>query len=388
MLLIASDASRGSKALNDVVREMSFSLSYFSSAEKLAELMVGQSRRVVLLTEDDITDTAIRDLEAAEGRAPFGVIVAADRVSLSSSNKARALDSLAELPNVEWIGTEFNFERLAAAARHCRRRMLKLSRKELESAFENFEFVVRYQPKVERNAGTEWLTREAEALVRWRHPELGLVGPLEFLPEVEAFGMMGQLTEFVLRKSAAQLVSWREQGLALNCCVNLAPSQLIDETIGERYAAIVREFGVECGSFTFEVVEQDLVNPESPHLRALHSLRKHGFRLCLDDFRVAAASLGTFEQLPFDEIKIHASALKRARQNPTKMAVLAAVTGLAHSLGMSVCAEGVEDQETFEFLKTIKCDKMQGFLISEAVLPHIIRRVYSSKDDNVEDDVA
>ena len=388
MLLIASEASRGSKALHDVVREMSFSLSYFSTAEKLAELMVGQSRRIVLLTEDDITDTAIRDLEAAEGRAPFGVIVAADRVSLSSSNKAKALDSLAELPNIEWIGAEFNFERLAAAARHCRRRMLKLSRKELESAFENFEFVVRYQPKVERNAGTEWLTREAEALVRWRHPELGLVGPLEFLPEVEAFGMMGELTEFVLRKSAAQLVSWREQGLALNCCVNLAPSQLTDETIGERYAAIVKEFGVECASFTFEVVEQDLANPESPHLRALHGLRKRGFRLCLDDFRVAAASLGTFEQLPFDEIKIHASALNRARQNPTKLTVLAAVTGLAHNLGMSVCAEGVEDQETFEFLKTIKCDKMQGFLISEAVLPHIIRRVYSSKDDNAEEDVA
>jgi len=177
MLLIASEASRGSKALNDVVREMSFSLSFFSTAEKLAELMVGQSRRVVLITEDDITDTAIKDLEAAEGRAPFGVIVAADRVSLSESNKAKDLDSLAELPNVEWIGAEFNFERLAAAARHCRRRMLKLSRKELEGAFENFEFVVRYQPKVERNAGTEWLTREAEALVRWRHPELGLVGP-------------------------------------------------------------------------------------------------------------------------------------------------------------------------------------------------------------------
>jgi len=388
MLLIASEASRGSKALNDVVREMSFSLSFFSTAEKLAELMVGQSRRIVLLAEDDITDAAIRDLEATDGRAPFGVIVAADRLSLSSSDKAKVLENFAELPNVEWIGAEFNFERLAAAARHCRRRMLKLSRNELKSAFGNFEFVVRYQPKVERNAGTEWLTREAEALVRWRHPELGLIGPLEFLPEVEAFGMMGQLTEFVLRKSAAQLVNWREQGLALNCCVNLAPSQLIDDSIGERYAAIVREFGVECGSFTFEVVEQDLANPDSPHLRALKGLRKCGFRLCLDDFRVAAASLGTFEQLPFDEIKIHASALRRARLDPTKLTVLAAVTGLAHSLGMSVCAEGVEDQETFEFLKTINCDKMQGFLISEAVLPHIIRRVYSSKNENAEEDVA
>jgi EAL domain-containing protein (putative c-di-GMP-specific phosphodiesterase class I) len=91
--------------------------------------------------------------------------------------------------------------------------------------------------------------------------------------------------------------------------------------------------------------------------------------------------LSTFECLPFDEIKIHASALRRAQKDPVSMAVLAAVTGLAHNLGMSVCAEGVEDQATFEFLKTIECDKMQGFLISEAVLPNIIRRVYSAKSE-------
>ena len=81
-----------------------------------------------------------------------------------------------------------------------------------------------------------------------------------------------------------------------------------------------------------------------------------------------------------DEIKIHASALRRAQKDPVSMSVLAAVTGLAHNLGMSVCAEGVEDQATFEFLKTIECDKMQGFLISEAVIPSIIRRVYSAKE--------
>ena len=388
MLLIASEASRGSQALNDVVREMSFSLSFFSTSAKLSELMVGQSRRVVLLGEDDITDDLIACLANGEERAPFGVIVAADRVSLSSSNKAKLLESLAELPNIEWLGPDFNFERLAASARYCRRRMVTLSRKDIDGAFENFEFVVRYQPKVERNAGTEWLTREAEALVRWRHPELGLIGPLEFLPEIEAFGMMGQLTEFVLRKSAAQLATWREQGLALSCCVNLAPSQLNDDSIGERYAEIVKEFGVDCASFTFEIVEQDLANPDAPHLKSLQGLRKRGFRLCLDNFRVAAASLGTFEKLPFDEIKIHASALQRAQNDPVKLSVLAAVTGLAHNLGMSVCAEGVEDQETFDFLKTIECDKMQGFLISEAVLPHIIRRVYSAKEEGAEEDVA
>jgi len=133
------------------------------------------------------------------------------------------------------------------------------------------------------------------------------------------------------------------------------------------------------------VIEQDLYNPNAPHVRTINELREEGFRLCLDDFRIAAASLSTFEKLPFDEIKIHAAALRRAQNDPRAMAVLAAVTGLAHNLGMSVCAEGVEDQKTFEFLKTIECDKMQGFLISEAVMPHIIRSVYSTKDMDVGD---
>ena len=101
----------------------------------------------------------------------------------------------------------------------------------------------------------------------------------------------------------------------------------------------------------------------------LKALRKKGFRICLDDFRVASSSLSAFEKMPFDEIKIHASALRRAQKDRIALTVLAAVTGLAHNLGMSVCAEGVEDRETFEFLKTIECDKMQGFLISEAVIP-------------------
>jgi len=117
----------------------------------------------------------------------------------------------------------------------------------------------------------------------------------------------------------------------------------------------------------------------------LSALREKGFRISLDDFGAVVSSLGTFEQLPFDEIKIHASLLARARRNPVTMQVLAAVTGLAHKLGISVCAEGVEDEETFEFLKTIKCDKMQGLLISEAVMPDIIRRVYSAKSGHVED---
>ncbi len=381
MLLIASETIRANRSLNDVVREMSFTLSFFASPAKFAELMLGQSRRIVVLTEDDVTPEAVRTLKGAKDRAPFGVIVAADRASLRGSKQAELVDKLASYDNIEWVGKDFDFDRLSASARRCRRRMLKVSRQELEAALENGELVLRYQPKVERNAGNEWLTREAEALIRWHHPKHGLIGPLEFLPEAEAFGLMGALSEFVLRESARQQVAWRDQGIQLNSCINLASSQLNTPNLAGTYRDIVREAGLECANFTFEVIEQDLTDPSAPHLATIKSLRNHGFRICLDDFRVAASSLGTFEHLPFDEIKIHASALRRAQKDRVVMAVLAAVTGLAHNLGMSVCAEGVEDEATFEFLKTIECDKMQGFLISEAVLPNIIRRVYSAKSE-------
>jgi len=388
MLLIASETIRANQALNDVVREMSFTLSFFAKASTFAELMTGQSRRIVVLTEPDVCSETIRSLRPAKDRMPFAIIVAADRASLRSSQQAELVDKLASFDNIEWVGKDFDFDRLSASARRCRRRMLRVSRQEVEGALENREFVLRYQPKVERNSGSEWLTREAEALVRWHHPEHGLMGPLEFLPEVEAFGFMSKLSEYVLREATRQLVAWRERGFHLSSCINLSSSQLGDPMLADNYAEIVREAGLECGSFTFEVIEQDLADPDAPHVQMLTSLRKKGFRICLDDFRVASSSLSTFEQLPFDEIKIHASALRRAQKDRTALTVLAAVTGLAHNLGMSVCAEGVEDQETFEFLKTIECDKMQGFLISEAVIPSIIRRVYSAKDQSEDEEVA
>ncbi len=387
MLLISSETIKAHQALNDVVREMSFTPGYFATPATFAELMLGQSRRIVVLTESDVTAESLRALKDARERAPFGIILAADRKALRSSDRAELADQLADFDNVEWVGEEFDFDSLAASARRCRRRMLRFSRQEIEDAIESGQFVLRYQPKVERNSGSEWLTREAEALIRWHHPEHGLVSPLEFLPESEAFGLMTQLSEFVLRETARQQVTWREQGILLNSCINLASSQLNIPGLADTYRDIVKDAGLECTSFTFEVIEQDLSDPSAPHLATIEALRSHGFRICLDDFRIAAASLATFEQLPFDEIKIHASALRNAQKDPVSMTVLAAVTGLAHNLGMSVCAEGVENEETFEFLKTIECDKMQGFLISEAVIPSIIRRVYSA-DDGASDEVA
>lgn len=385
MLTIVSEALARTRILTTVARELSLSPSSFRNAETLDKLLAGQARRIVLLTEDDVCEPTIESLEKARGRAQFGLIICADRETLRISTRAELLNRVAGFADVEWISPDYDIDALSAAARACRRRMLRISKRELELAIIERQFLIQYQPKVERNSGSEWITKEAEALIRWHHPEHGLLGPLEFLPEIEEFDLMGPVSEFVLNEAAAQLVKWREHGFSLNSCINLSSSLLIDLKIPENYAAIVKKHGLETASFTFEVAEKEVADSDAPHLRVLKALRAKGFRISLDDFGAAASSLSTFEQLPFDEIKIHASLLARARTNPVTMQVLAAVTGLAHNLGISVCAEGVEDQETFEFLKTIECDKMQGFLISEAVMPDIIRRVYSAKSRQVED---
>ncbi|NIL93955.1 MAG: EAL domain-containing protein [Woeseiaceae bacterium] len=385
MLLIASEKSKRSRAVGNVVREMSLSLTIFASPATFLELMGGHSRRLVLLSEKDVSDSVVSALREAEGSADIGVIVAADRHSPKDSKKIGPLEQLAQLDNLEWIDPVFDYDSLSEAARSCRRRMLRVSEEDLEDALRERRFFVQYQPKVERVSSTEWRTREAEALVRWRHPEHGQVGPLEFLPEIEEFGMMGRLTDYVLEEAAAQLVRWKNKGLDLSVCINLASSQLDDEHLAARCVQIVGRFRLPCSSFTFEVLEQSLSAPDAVHLGTLAALRKKGFRLCLDGFRVAAASLSALEQLPFDEVKIHASAIARAQDDHVRLKVLAAIIGLAHNLEMTVCAEGVEDIDTFEFLKTIECDKMQGFLISEAVMPKLLRKVYGpgSETDRV-----
>ena len=378
MLTVVSESLGKSRVLTDVARQLSLTLSFFSDVDTLDRLMSGRTRRFVILGEKDISNEIVDSLVRAKRNAPFGLVVCAKLDTLRASNRARAAKTLSAYPIIEWVDPDHDVDVLSTALRKCRRRLLTLGKGELEKALLKREFFLQYQPKVERGDGTEWQTREVEALIRWRHPQHGLLGPLEFLPEAEAFELIGPISEFVLFETATQLVRWEGQGFPLNACINLASSQLNNAVLAHNYKRIVRKLGLDCSRFTFEVAEQDIANSEAPHLLVLKEMRELGFRISLDDFGVAVSSLGTFEQLPFDEIKIHATALKRAQGDPVALKVLAAITGLAHNLGMSVCAEGVEDQATYEFLKTIECDKMQGYLISEAVMPEIIRRVYSA----------
>ncbi|MEO0574705.1 MAG: EAL domain-containing protein [Pseudomonadota bacterium] len=259
--------------------------------------------------------------------------------------------------------------------------MTVINREELVTALAERQLLVQYQPKMARLTGqTDWVTTEAEALIRWRHPTRGRISPLEFLPQAVDFRLMPEIGEYVLRHTLQQLVRWRDRGLSLNGCVNLDTSLLTDLTLASHYETITREFGLPCDAITFEIAQPTIAGSEDECATVITALRSKGFRLSLDDFGAARSSLSAFGKLDFDEIKIHASLLIQARDNAITRQALAAVTGMAHALGITVCAEGVEDQATFEFLKEIRCDKMQGYFISEAVMPDIIQRAYPAVD--------
>ncbi|MGB5246448.1 MAG: EAL domain-containing protein [Woeseia sp.] len=378
MLLLASESSGRRRSVMNMARELSLTTSYYNNAVSLDQQLNSKVRSLVLLTMADISIGKATVLRKAQQRASFGLIIAATRDEVRDVYEEEVLQELDQLEDVCWLPCDFSNYQLLKAARECRQKMLRISADDLRAALRNGEFSLRYQPKVMRGDGNAWQTTEAEALLRWRHPQHGIIGPLEFLPELEAFDLMPAVSEFVLKEAAMQLVRWREQGLQLNSCINLASSQLNDPGLADTYERVIKEHGLACSNFTFEVIEQDIASSNSPHLNVLRELREKGFRISLDDFAAATASLGTLEALPVDEIKIHAAALKRARQSPVAQTILAAVTGLAHNLGISVCAEGVEDRETYEFLDKIGCDKLQGYLISEAVMPELIQSGYGA----------
>lgn len=365
----------------NVARELCLGVRSFHDGAGLEQLLADEGRRIVLLNKGDIRADSVAAVRRAAGRAPFAMVVSASREAFRLRNQDALLDDLADIPDTEWLGMRYSEAELLDAARACRRRLLKATRDDLLQAMENGQFTLRYQPKVERLNDNEWLTREVEVLLRWQHPQHGLLGPLEFLPELAEFGLLGDVSEFVLDGAAAQLVVWQQQGLDLNGCINLASSLLTDPGLVDTCERILGPHDIGSGRITFEVAEQDVASSSGPQIEALAALRARGFRISLDDFGIAAASLGTLAELPVDEIKVHPAALSRARQSDVGQKILAAVTGLAHNIGVAVCAEGVEDLSTCEFLKTIECDRMQGFLISEAVLPEDILGSYRAKGD-------
>jgi diguanylate cyclase (GGDEF)-like protein len=228
-------------------------------------------------------------------------------------------------------------------------------------ALEGGQISVHYQPKV---ALPSRQVVGAEALVRWRHPEFGRVDPDEFVPAVEATGLIDVLTDFVMDRALERVRRWLDRGLRMSIAVNLSVRTLADEQFPDRVASALARYGVPPDLLTFELTESGVMaDPERalPVLRRLHAL---GVILAVDDFGTGYSSLAYLRQLPVDEVKIDKSFVLGMGTDLGDMAVVRSIVELGHSLGLTVVAEGVEDDAARDQLVSMGCDIAQGYLIS------------------------
>jgi diguanylate cyclase (GGDEF)-like protein len=203
-----------------------------------------------------------------------------------------------------------------------------------------------------------------EALVRWNHPDFGMLDPEEFVAIVEATGLIDALTEFVLDRSLQQVRAWLDHGLSLTVAVNLSVRNLADTEFPVRVRAALERHNVPSALLAFELTESAVMSdPERalPVLRGLHGL---GVRIAVDDFGTGYSSLAYLRRLPVDEVKIDKSFVLGLASDLGDLAVVRAIVDLGHSLGLTVVAEGVEEDATRDQLLEMGCDVAQGYLIS------------------------
>ena len=238
---------------------------------------------------------------------------------------------------------------------------------ELSAAIEMGQLVVHYLPKVTHRGGSRWTLEGAEALVRWQHPEYGLVYPQEFLACAESSGLIVQLTDFVFRSAMEQASVWLHRQLYIELGLNLSATFLSDLEFPDRFLKLVREHSLDPSMVALELTEtSDLVDLELA-LDVMTRMRVKHVSLVLDDFGVGKSTLTHLYRMPFNEVKLDISFIRDMRTSDDAQKTVHGLIELAHKLNIGACAEGVEDEATFRMLEAMGCDKMQGHYIGSAM---------------------
>ncbi|MFC6006455.1 putative bifunctional diguanylate cyclase/phosphodiesterase [Angustibacter luteus] len=237
---------------------------------------------------------------------------------------------------------------------------------ELRDAVLTGGLAVFYQPKVDSRS---LKVDGVEALVRWPHPTRGLLLPDSFLPLAEQAGLMRELTTAVLEQSLDQVRVWQDQGRRLAVAVNLSASSLVDMDLPRRVAAILLQRGLSPDRLELEITEDFLMGDRERARSILTELRQLGIRVSVDDFGTGYSSLTYLRELPIDQLKLDRSFVLPMAQDARAAAIVRSTIELAHSLGMTMVAEGVEDADTAGQLATSGCDESQGFYFSRALPP-------------------
>ena len=233
----------------------------------------------------------------------------------------------------------------------------------LRHALERDEFYLVYQPQVDLNTGKLF---GMEALLRWKHPQLGDVPPMKFIPLAEETGLILSIGEWVLRSACAQLQEWRRQGFeGLRMSVNLSARQLLQKRLATRVGDILNDTGLSASLLDLELTESMLMENMQENIATLQALRQMGVAISIDDFGTGYSSLAYLQRLPIETLKIDRSFVRDIVARDSDAPIALAVIALAHSLGHNVIAEGVETEAQLDFMRDHGCEAMQGYYFSK-----------------------
>ena len=235
----------------------------------------------------------------------------------------------------------------------------------LEEAMRLDELQLDYQPQVTLREGE---VTALEALLRWKHPEHGLILPSDFVPTVEHTDLIGALTRHVLRIALEDASRWRAVGYAVPVAVNISTRDLLDKHLSRDLRRVLADHDVPPEDLVLEITETALQVDPSRSVHVLEELRELGVRLSIDDFGTGYSSLAALQQLPVDELKIDRAFVARMHE-PSGLAIVRSVVQLGHALDLTIVAEGVEDEESMRELHAHGCDNAQGYFISRPLLP-------------------
>jgi diguanylate cyclase (GGDEF)-like protein len=244
-----------------------------------------------------------------------------------------------------------------------RRRVIEAG---LQTALQRQELHLVYQPliRLKDNAVSCF-----EALLRWDHPVLGAVSPAEFIPVAEETGIIVPIGEWVLRQACAAATSWPGD---IRVAVNLSPIQFKNRNLADLVQTVLDQTGLAPHRLELEITESLLLADSEPVLATLHGLRSSGIRIAMDDFGTGYSSLSYLRSFPFDKIKIDRSFMRGLTGRDDDMAIIKAIVGLGHSLGMSTTAEGIETKAQLDAVREQGCDEVQGFYFSRPIHPEAI----------------
>jgi diguanylate cyclase (GGDEF)-like protein len=236
---------------------------------------------------------------------------------------------------------------------------------ELQAALEGHQFELYYQPRVNLDSG---VIVSAEALIRWNHPERGLVGPVSFIPLAEETGLIRPIGAWVIDAVCAQQAAWRSRGSAIvPVAINLSAVQSAQPDLLAIIRGAIASHAIEEGYLEFELTETAVMHNPEEAARNLAALKELGVHLSLDDFGTGYSSLAQLKRFPFDFVKIDRSFIAAVDTNPEDAAIAAAIIAMAHSLHLRVVAEGVETRGQLDVMRSLQCDEIQGYYFSRPV---------------------